>query len=192
MRPLLILTLGSLLLQPDFCLAQMYRWQDERGIVYYSNAPERAARFPAETATSAAPAMSPAAETLPARGSARIPFTPGAPILVRARIADSGPVVLMLDTGADRTMVAPQVLARLGISTAGAPRAEIKGVTGIGYGSAVYVRWLEVGDARIGPLRIIAHDAELSRADGLLGRDFLEHFTVTIDARERVVTLAPR
>ena len=98
----------------------------------------------------------------------------------------------MLDTGADRTMVAPRVLWRLGISTADTPQAEIRGVTGIGYGNAVYVSSVEVGEARVGPLRIIAHDADLTRADGLLGRDFLEHFTVTIDARERMVTLVPR
>jgi hypothetical protein len=51
---------------------------------------------------------------------------------------------------------------------------------------------MEVGEAKVGPLRIIAHDADLKKADGLLGRDFLEHFTVTIDSRELVVTLAPK
>jgi hypothetical protein len=50
---------------------------------------------------------------------------------------------------------------------------------------------VEVGEARVGPLLIIAHDGGLKTADGLLGRDFLAHFNVTIDARERVVTLAP-
>jgi hypothetical protein len=38
---------------------------------------------------------------------------------------------------------------------------------------------------------IIAHDADLKGADGLLGRDFLANFNVTIDSKERVVTLAP-
>ena len=36
----------------------------------------------------------------------------------------------------------------------------------------------------MGPLSVIAHDA------GLLGRDFIGAFTVTIDARAGVVTLA--
>jgi hypothetical protein len=37
----------------------------------------------------------------------------------------------------------------------------------------------------------VAHDAGLPQADGLLGRDFLSLFAVTIDPRERVVTLEP-
>ena len=55
----------------------------------------------------------------------------------------------------------------------------------------MWVNSVEVDEARVGPLLIIAHDADLKAADGLLGRDFLAHFNVTIDSRERVVTLAP-
>ena len=43
----------------------------------------------------------------------------------------------------------------------------------------------------MGPLRILVHDADF-KADGLLGRDFLDHFTVTIDSKEQQVTLAPK
>jgi len=59
------------------------------------------------------------------------------------------------------------------------------------YVDAVWVNSVEVGEARVGPLLIIAHDADLKDADGLLGRDFLANFNVTIDSREKVVTLAP-
>jgi len=178
--------------------AQVYRWEDARGTVHYSNTPERVpdaqrppgASAPAAPVEAAAPA--PAPPTATAAAITRFPYEPGAPILVSARIGGNGPVMLILDTGADRTMVAPQALSRLGISTANAPRAEIRGVTGSGQGEVVQVASLEVGEARVGPLRIVAHDADLSRADGLLGRDFLEHFTVTIDSRERTVTLAPK
>jgi hypothetical protein len=38
----------------------------------------------------------------------------------------------------------------------------------------------------------MAHDAALQNADGLLGRDFLDRFTVTIDSKAGVVTLAPK
>ena len=89
-------------------------------------------------------------------------------------------------------MIAPEALAKLGISTADAPRVEVRGVTGASHGHVVQVASLEVGEAKVGPLWIIAHDADLKKADGLLGRDFLEHFKVTIDSRERVVTIVPR
>ena len=181
-----------IMLLPGRAGAQMFQWEDEQGTVHYTNelqsVPEpfrsRARFIPASP-------MAPPA-VAPAQGITRIPFTPGSPILVSATINGAGPVTLILDTGADRTMLTPMALRRLGISTANAPRAEIRGVTGTAQGELVQVASVEVGDARAGPLLILAHDADLKQAEGLLGRDFLEQFTVTIDANERVVTLAPK
>jgi predicted aspartyl protease len=125
------------------------------------------------------------------KGVAKISFTPGKPVLVNARINGAGPITLILDTGSDRTLVSPSALQRLGISTENAPRAVIKGVTGMSYAEAVWVNSVEIEEAKVGPLLIIAHDADLKGAEGLLGRDFLANFNVTIDAKERIVTLAP-
>ena len=59
-----------------------------------------------------------------------IAFTPGAPILVSARINGGSPITLVLETGADRTLVAPAVLARLGIALPNPLEAPIRGVAG--------------------------------------------------------------
>ena len=181
-----------LMLVPGLAVAQMYQWEDEQGTVHVTNElqsiPEpfrSGARF-VPASPMAPPALAPSA------GITRIPFTPGSPILVTATINGTGPVTLILDTGADHTMVSPLALWRLGISTVNAPRAEIKGVTGTGQGDVVQVASVGVGEAKAGPLLIISHDANLKEADGLLGRDFLERFTVIIDAKEGVVTLTPR
>ncbi len=64
-------------------------------------------------------------------------------------------------------------------------------MTGTSDADAVWVNSLEVGEAKVGPLLVIAHDANLHGADGLLGRDFLGHFNVTIDSKKQVVTLQP-
>jgi predicted aspartyl protease len=88
-------------------------------------------------------------------------------------------------------MVAPAALARIGIPASSAYRAEIRGVTGTTEADVVWVDSLGVGGARAGPLAIVAHDADLPEADGLLGRDFLSLFSVAIDARASVVTLEP-
>ena len=177
---------------PGWAQGQMYQWEDEQGTVHYTNElqsipePYRAgARF-----VPASPMAPPV--VAPSQGVTRIPFTPGSPILVSATINGNGPVTLILDTGADRTLLTPLALWRLGISTVNAPQAEIRGVTGTARGELVQVTSVEVGNARAGPLLIISHDADLKQAEGLLGRDFLERFTVTIDANERVVTLAPK
>ena len=181
-------------LVPGIPEAQVYRWEDEGGTVHYSNTPDRAPGVPAAPRPAAPPvAGTPAPRPLSQSVAiTRIPYTPGVPIVVSATIGGAGPLSLILDTGADRTMIAPAALWKLGISVADAPRVEVRGVTGASHGQVVQVTSLEVGLAKAGPLWIIAHDADLKKADGLLGRDFLEHFKVTIDSRERLVTIIPR
>lgn len=204
-RPLCAL-LALAALGPVAASAQMFRWEEPDGTVHFSNAPDDATDAPrsdgaAPTAADAPPvagpdgaAAGPRPETVTAaRALTRIAYSPGAPIIVSARIGEAGaPVSLILDTGADRTVVTPQALSRLGISTANAHPALILGVTGAGQADVVQVSSVQVGEARVGPLGIVAHDAELPQAEGLLGRDFLEQFTVTIDARDQIVILSPK
>jgi hypothetical protein len=183
--------------------AQIYRWTDERGEVRFSqgiNSVPPQARggavmmsTPGPPAPSApAPAETPASTAAPA-GAARIPFTPGRPIMVNARINGGGTTQLILDTGAQGTVISPTALAALGISYRNAARGSIRGVTGETNVLAVRIESLEVEGARFGPLMVISHDAGLgSGTDGLLGRDFLDNFIVTIDSSSRVVTLTPK
>jgi aspartyl protease/uncharacterized protein DUF4124 len=185
-----------LLLFPALGLAQVYRWEDD-GALHFSNTYDR---VPESQRSQVGPPLpvSPdppeaAAASLPSSGAiTKIPYTPGSPIFVNASIGGAGSVTLVLDTGADRTMVSPSALGRLGIAVADGSPAQIKGITGSTQGSVVQVASVEVGQARVGPLRIVVHDADLRKADGLLGRDFLEHFTVTIDSKEQQVTLVPK
>jgi predicted aspartyl protease len=124
---------------------------------------------------------------------ARIPFTPGQPIVVSARINGGGNTQLILDTGAQGTLISPTALAALGISYRNAVRGSIKGVTGDANVLAVRIDSIEVEGARVGPLMVVSHDPGLgSGRDGLLGRDFLDNFIVTIDSAARVVTLTPK
>jgi hypothetical protein len=44
----------------------------------------------------------------------------------------------------------------------------------------------------VGPLAVIAHALQGESVDGLLGRDVLDGFTVTVDAALRRATLVPR
>ena len=193
MRVRAVLGLGILFLLPGPGSAQVYRWEDDDAL-HFTNTYDR---IPEPHRTNVDPPLPGSQETdepepAPLATITRIPYTPGSPILVNASIGGAGSLTLILDTGADRTMVSPEALGRLGIATGDGPPAEIRGVTGITQGSVVQVASIEVGQAKVGPLRIIAHDADLKRADGLLGRDFLEHFTVTIDSQDQQVTLTPK
>jgi hypothetical protein len=203
----MVLALGGLLGVVTTVSAQIYRWTDERGQVRFSqgihsvppqfrggavmmSAPSQPAA-PAPTAPG--PAAPEQAATTAASGVARIPFTPGQPIMVSAKINGGGNTQLMLDTGAQGTVISPTALAALGISYRNAVRGSIKGVTGDANVLAVRIESIEVEGARFGPLLVVSHDAGLGAGrDGLLGRDFLDNFIVTIDSAARVVTLTPK
>jgi predicted aspartyl protease len=183
--------------------AQIYRWTDERGEVRFSQGIHSVPpQFrggavmmsgPSQPSAPAPSAPEPAAASNPVAGVARIPFTPGQPIMVSARINGGGTTQLILDTGAQGTLISPTALAALGISYRDAVRTSIKGVTGDANALSVKVDSIEVDGARVGPLMVVAHDSGLgSGRDGLLGRDFLDHFIVTIDNSARVVTLTPK
>jgi len=192
------LALGSLLtgvIAP--ASAQIYRWTDERGNVQFSQGIQSVPsqfRGGAVIVGPQTPATSePTAPSAPAAGVARIPFTPGQPIVVAAKINGGGTTQLILDTGAQGTLISPTALAALGISYRNAVRGSIKGVTGDANVLAVRIESIEVDGARFGPLMVVSHDSGLgSGRDGLLGRDFLDNFIVTIDSAARVVTLTPK
>ena len=182
--------------------AQVYRWADEQGRVNYSqgldSVPERfrsGAQF--VTSPAAPPAAAPLTPTSRATGAAvtggaQIRFTPGQAIMVNARINDSGTVRLLLDTGASVTTINPRVLNQLGVSSRDAVRGFIRGVTGQADTLFVVVNSIDVNGAKAGPIRVVAHDVDLGQSDGLLGRDYLDRFQVSIDNQAGIVTLTPR
>jgi predicted aspartyl protease len=182
--------------------AQIYRWTDEQGRVNYSQGldtvPERfrsGAQFfssPAAPPAAALTAPPSRAAGVAVAGGAQIRFTPGQAIMVNARINDSGSVRLLLDTGASVTTINPRVLAQLGVSSRDAVRGSIRGVTGQADTLFVVVNSIDVQGAKTGPIRVVAHDVDLGQSDGLLGRDFLDRFQVSIDNQAGIVTLTPR
>jgi predicted aspartyl protease len=98
----------------------------------------------------------------------------------------------MLDTGASHTVISPQALVALGIDTSAGGNVSIQGVTGSAEARYTLLGSVEVGDARVAPMEVLVHDASLFQGEGLLGRDFLDRFSVTIDTRAREVILARR
>jgi len=178
--------------------AQLYRWTDDKGETHFGqgveSVPERyRSRARAVGTVDPPPAPSgPAAATV-TDGVTRIAFAAGSSIMVIARINGRAPVQLLLDTGATRTTISPAALVGLGVTYRDAPKVEIRGVTGTASAYLVGLESLEVGGARVGPLRVLSHDAQMGGgAQGLLGRDFLNHFRVTIDNARGVVELAPK
>lgn len=184
--------------------AQFYSWTDANGTTYYtadpwSMPPEYRPDDLPLTPPEAPPArveVVPPSSGLPRTLSSGtvVEFTPGDPIIVTARL-NGVPMALLLDTGADRTLVSPSAVARAGYArmiVPGGAAVRVLGVTGSAFASIVTVPLLDVGGTRIGPLSLIVHDAGLDPLDGLLGRDVLDSFTVVIDAAAGRATLTPR
>ena len=198
------------LVPPRIAEAQLYRWVNEGGEVHFTqgleNIPERfragarllgypeATPAPPVPAVSTAPASAEPARTPPAavRGGARIPYTPGSPILVPVRVNGLRTLRLVLDTGAESTLIHPRALAALGVDAEQGRSVTVTGVTGVAEGRSIRLESLEVGEARVEPFTVVAYDLLLREGDGLLGRDFLDRFRVNIDADARLVILSPR
>ena len=197
----LALLLAGLFVSPWSAAAQIYRWTDDRGQVHYSQGVDSVPSASRSSAAAVAedrpaPSPEPAAPVAgaPPEGTGQVRFTPGQPIMVAARVNSGGSVQLMLDTGAARTVISPTALTALGVSYEGSMRGTLQGVTGDADVEAVKVDSIEVGGAKHGPLLVISHDTGFGseRGDGLLGRDFLDFFTLTIDNTAGLLTLTPK
>jgi predicted aspartyl protease len=181
--------------------AQMYRWVDGSGVPHYAEGldavPERyrANAIPLLLRNKPAPPADPdtgSARRTPAGGTV-IDYVPGQHIMVEVRINGVASARLILDTGADRTLISPRALAAAGVSLSRTvATGRIVGVTGSDRLPYVMVDSLEIGDVRVGRLPVGAYDVAEAAGDGLLGRDVLDRFNVAIDAAQGRVTLSPK
>jgi predicted aspartyl protease len=195
---LLVLTVLLVLGRPASLGAQIYRWVDDNGVPHFADSihsvPDRYRSRATPLGLKNQPAPEPAPAAKAASGGTTIKFTPGQRIMVDVRINGSGDAQLMLDTGADRTLISPRALQAAGVRIAApAGTGQIMGATGSERISFVVVESLEVGEARVGRMPVGAHSLPTTEVgDGLLGRDFLDQFNVNIDSGKGVVTLSPK
>ena len=171
--------------------AQLYRWTDAEGIVYYTT---DLATIPARYRESVTDIGSPTPgpiEAAPAAARGVVIAYTGGPLIVDASLTGV-PLRLLVDTGADRTLISPAAMARAGFDVARGTSMVIRGVTGNATATMVVVPRLDVAGTRAGPLGVIAHALAVEGVDGLLGRDVLDAFTVTVDAPNGRALLTPR
>ncbi len=177
--------------------AQLYRWVDRDGVTRYTNdlsTVPPALRARVQDIGSPRPRAAeppPAAEEPGASSGAVLPFRGGSAIRVTAHL-NGVPLTLLVDTGADRTVLSPAAAGRAGLDAAQGGVVRIVGVAGSAEAREVVVERLDVAGAAIGPLAIVVHDVRLPEVDGLLGRDVLDAFTLTLDGAHGRAILTPR
>jgi len=206
-----VLALAALaMLAPLPVAAEIFRYTDAAGVPHYvdgmDSVPQefRARAVPIRLPPPGAPTVTPPASTpgRPApgagpvasapKGGTTIKYTPGKAIMVDVKINGITSANLLLDTGADTTMINPRVLVAAGASLArpvGTTR--VTGVAGSDSVNFVTIESLEVGEARAGRMHVASYDVT-GAGDGLLGRDFLDRFTLNIDSTNGIVTLSPK
>jgi Aspartyl protease/Domain of unknown function (DUF4124) len=194
MRRALVGALVAMWLSAAPAGAQIYSWTDAAGVTHFTTNPDS---IPEEYRSDvrAIDASRPPSELQPpspaASSPSTIPLAEGEPIVVAAQL-NGVPLTLMLDTGADRTMLAPAALARAGLSAGAGRPVRVLGVSGTSEAYEVTLQRLDVAGARLGPVAVVVHDLPAAGVDGLLGRDLLHAFTLTVDAASGHAILTPR
>src|SRR5712691_7137373 len=165
--------------------AELYQWTDATGVRHYTSdlatIPE-VYREGARDMGSPRVREAPAGETQRTVDPGAIRFSSGAPVVAPVLI-NGVALRLMVDTGADRTVISPAAAGR---------SVRILGVAGSATANELVVTHMEVAGARVGPLRVIVLDTPADSLDGLLGRDVLDFFTLTVDSSAGRATLTPR
>lgn len=165
---------------------EMYRWVDEQGRLHLTDTPPPSkqdlqdlkvytpSKRPPQPDSSAAPVMEP--------GRAKLEATkPGGVIMVEALLNRTLTVPLILDTGADLTVLTKQVAAdmrMLGLERL--PKLQFSTPGGMVNFPITTLRSLRVGTAEVRDVNV-AIDVDGHLPVGLLGMSFLHHFRVTVD-----------
>ncbi len=113
-------------------------------------------------------------------------------IVASVQINHSGPYDFVVDTGAQITMIEPSLASDLHV--------KIQGTTGVGgvatfsRSAFTYLDSLDAGHSSVRhSLAVIQDIAQLKAADsgirGILGENFLDHFDLQIDNRQRILCL---
>jgi clan AA aspartic protease (TIGR02281 family) len=165
---------------------EMYRWVDEQGQVHLTDTPPKSRQGPQDLKVyrpgerPAQPDSGAAPNTEP--GRAKLMATkPGGVITVEASLNRRLTVPLLLDTGADLTVLTKQAAADLRILGLNRlPTLQFSTAGGMVHLPITTLRSLRVGTAEVRDVEV-AIDVDGHLPVGLLGMSFLRHFKVTVD-----------
>ena len=195
---LLLLTLAP-------AYAEIYKWVDRDGRVHFTDSiagipPEYRDRIEEKTTATPAPQSAEPSRTRPARRSVA-PTPPstsyevplrraGNAMLVEAVVDRTRPAQLLLDTGAEFTVLSTAVARSLSLDLRDAAIMPLRSASGVFFAPMMKVQSITVGAAAVHDVEVIVHDATPG-LDGLLGMSFLDNFSVTISGSDHKLILTP-
>jgi clan AA aspartic protease (TIGR02281 family) len=218
--PFWLIVLSIVMLMPVAAIADMYRCLDRAGRTVFTDSPSQLDQCAPVAKHSALPApvsppASPEADrmtpmssggesrlvTIPGdggltTGGVTVPVTRvGRSLVVQVRINGLREAHLIVDTGADITVLSSDIARDLGLNGNGrSPSMTLNTVGGAVRADVVRVESLGVGAAEVKNVAVAVHDLPEAQpgVDGLLGLTFLDKFLVTLDAQKGELLLRQR
>jgi clan AA aspartic protease (TIGR02281 family) len=192
-RSLGVLLVGYVSITPAAISSEMYRWVDEQGHVYLTDTPPKSKgalqEFKVYQPSVSGQAPEPSGPAV--AGPGRVKMTPtksGGTVVIDAMLNRRVTVPMLLDTGADFTVLTKQVARDLRLSSLDhLPTQEFKTAGGAVWFPIAALQSLRVGTAEARDVEV-AIDIDGHMPMGLLGMTFLRHFKVTVDHQRGQVT----
>jgi clan AA aspartic protease (TIGR02281 family) len=188
-----VLLVGYVSITPPAISGEMYRWVDEQGRVHLTDTPPKSkgALQEFKVYQPSVPGQAPEPSGPPVAGPARVKMTstkPGGTVVIDAMLNRRVTVPMLLDTGADFTVLTKQVARDLRLSSLDhLPTQEFKTAGGAVRFPIATLQSLRVGTAEARDVEV-AIDIDGHMPMGLLGMTFLRHFKVTVDHQRGQVT----
>lgn len=201
-----VITFVWLVLSCTVALAQaeIYKWVDAVGRVHFSDTlsgvpveyrdrvEEKGSRAPGlqnQPALLSPTRARPSVPSAPAPLSYTVPVRrDGNALLVDAMIGGTVRTRLLVDTGAEFTVLSTAAARRLGLDLGRAAVIPLRSASGVFLAPLTKVRSLSLGEAVVHDVEVIIHDAS-PELDGLLGMSFLDHFSITISTNDERLIL---
>ena len=204
MRPMFCLSGVLLLLTLAPADAEIYKWIDRDGRVHFADTiagipPEYRDHIEEKVSLTSTPRSDPAPQRVP---PARLSMTPaplsysvpmrryGNAMLVEALVGSTVRTRLLLDTGAELTVLSTAAARRLALNLGSAAVIPLRSASGVFFAPIIRVQSMTVGDATAYDVEVVVHDATPG-LDGLLGMSFLDNFLVTISTSDERLILTP-
>ena len=192
-------SLGALLLAyvsitPPAIAGEMYRWVDEGGHIHLTDTPpqSKGVRQELKVYQPSAPSQAPDPDRVLIAEPGRVKMTPtkpGGTVVVDVLLNRRVTAPMLLDTGADFTVLTKQVARDIRLSALDhLPTQEFTTAGGAVRLPIAMLQSLRVGTAEARDVEV-AIDIDGHMPMGLLGMTFLRHFKVTVDHQRGQVTL---
>jgi clan AA aspartic protease (TIGR02281 family) len=169
---------------------EFFRWVDEKGFIHFADdltsvpEPYRKASRDGQATSGAEKPDSISKSDLPKAIHPRryiLPLTwEGGRLFVDAKINDRIPIRLIVDTGANMTIIPASLASRLGFDKRNSLSIDVRGVGGVIEGLLIEVDSLKVGEAEARNFDMVVIEDSLG-GTALLGADFLSRFQMEIN-----------